>query len=244
MIAARSRSCSARDDMLERERLLAAERRCTQLCHAATAGGLVGGVLARQAGCDRGVDGAGVEDGVQGWRSRHRRPGVCEEGGRGVEALVKRTTPKGEYVVGDGDEGGTQRCGDPDRGDAEGAGGRSTGRRICTGAPGKPERFVRPVRWMVALLDGEVVPVSLAARRRGNDAWASRAARRCAGGDRCARRSMRRSWWLRMSSRMWRSGGRRFARRWIRVTRTVRSALARGRGAGGYGDAPDGVAER
>ena len=24
---------------------------------------------------------------------------------------------------------------------------------------GKPERFVRPVRWMVALLDGEVVPV-------------------------------------------------------------------------------------
>jgi glycyl-tRNA synthetase beta chain len=25
--------------------------------------------------------------------------------------------------------------------------------------PGKPERFVRPVRWMVALLDGEVVPV-------------------------------------------------------------------------------------
>jgi glycyl-tRNA synthetase beta chain len=25
--------------------------------------------------------------------------------------------------------------------------------------PGKPERFVRPVRWMVALLDGEIVPI-------------------------------------------------------------------------------------
>ncbi len=27
--------------------------------------------------------------------------------------------------------------------------------------PGKPERFVRPVRWMVALLGSEVVPVEL-----------------------------------------------------------------------------------
>ncbi len=25
--------------------------------------------------------------------------------------------------------------------------------------PGKPERFVRPVRWLVALLDGEIVPI-------------------------------------------------------------------------------------
>ena len=25
--------------------------------------------------------------------------------------------------------------------------------------PGKPERFVRPVRWLVALLDGEIVPL-------------------------------------------------------------------------------------
>ncbi len=34
---------------------------------------------------------------------------------------------------------------------------------------GKPERFVRPVRWMVALLDGEVVPLEFAGIRAGQD---------------------------------------------------------------------------
>ncbi len=33
----------------------------------------------------------------------------------------------------------------------------------------KPERFVRPVRWMVALLDGEVVPVEFAGIRAGQE---------------------------------------------------------------------------
>ena len=33
---------------------------------------------------------------------------------------------------------------------------------------GKPERFVRPVRWMVALLDGEVIPLEFAGIKAGN----------------------------------------------------------------------------
>ncbi len=33
--------------------------------------------------------------------------------------------------------------------------------------PGKPERFVRPVRWMVALLGSEVVPVSFGGYEAG-----------------------------------------------------------------------------
>src|SRR5262249_19752997 len=33
---------------------------------------------------------------------------------------------------------------------------------------GKPERFVRPVRWIVALLDNEIVPLEFAAIRAGN----------------------------------------------------------------------------
>jgi glycyl-tRNA synthetase beta chain len=33
---------------------------------------------------------------------------------------------------------------------------------------GKPERFVRPVRWIVALLDGEVIPVEFGGIRAGN----------------------------------------------------------------------------
>src|SRR5579864_1132214 len=33
---------------------------------------------------------------------------------------------------------------------------------------GKPERFVRPVRWIVALLDGEIVPLEFAGIKAGN----------------------------------------------------------------------------
>ena len=39
---------------------------------------------------------------------------------------------------------------------------------------GKPERFVRPVRWMLALLGGDVVPVSFGGDDAGTcDLWAS-----------------------------------------------------------------------
>lgn len=34
---------------------------------------------------------------------------------------------------------------------------------------GKPERFVRPIRWIVALLDGEVIPVEFAGIKAGNE---------------------------------------------------------------------------
>ncbi len=34
---------------------------------------------------------------------------------------------------------------------------------------GKPERFVRPVRWLVALLDAEILPVEIAGIRAGNE---------------------------------------------------------------------------
>src|SRR5439155_3770784 len=33
---------------------------------------------------------------------------------------------------------------------------------------GKPERFVRPVRWMIALLDGEIIPLEFGGIRAGN----------------------------------------------------------------------------
>src|SRR5207248_4587743 len=33
---------------------------------------------------------------------------------------------------------------------------------------GKPERFVRPVRWIVAMLDGEIIPLEFAGIKAGN----------------------------------------------------------------------------
>jgi len=40
--------------------------------------------------------------------------------------------------------------------------------------PGKPERFVRPVRWLVAMLDSEIVPLEFAGIRAGNQSYGHR----------------------------------------------------------------------
>ncbi|HTB97299.1 MAG TPA: glycine--tRNA ligase subunit beta [Terracidiphilus sp.] len=85
----------------------------------------------------------------------------AKKAGVAVSALAKVTTPKGEYV------GATVK-----------RPGRSAVELLATELPkevlgiywaknmywraGKPERFVRPVRWVVALLDGAVVPLEIA----------------------------------------------------------------------------------
>ena len=81
-------------------------------------------------------------------------------------ALEKITTPKGEYLAAT-----VRRRAAPPAKSLPSRCPRkspeSTGRRTCIGAASKPERFVRPVRWLVALLDGEVVPVEFAGINAG-----------------------------------------------------------------------------
>ena len=82
----------------------------------------------------------------------------AKKAGVGVDALAKHTTPKGEYV-----SATVTRAG---RSAAEilveklpAELGKIYWAKNMYWRPGKPERFVRPVRWMVALLDSAVVPV-------------------------------------------------------------------------------------
>ncbi len=82
---------------------------------------------------------------------------------------------------------------------------------------GKPERFVRPVRWVVALLDAAVVPLEIAGIAAGNASRGHRSAawRPLRGSDLWRRATQkccaRHLWWW-----MWPSAGIRFARRWMR----------------------------
>src|SRR5260370_15128791 len=92
----------------------------------------------------------------------------AKKAGVPVAKLDRITTPKGEYVA----ARVTRK-------------GRSTVDLIAELLPkeiagiywpknmywraGKPERFVRPVRWIVALLDGEVVPLEFAGIRAGRE---------------------------------------------------------------------------
>jgi len=91
----------------------------------------------------------------------------AKKAGVEVSALERVTTAKGEYV------GATVK-----------RAGRSAGEILAGELPkevlalywaknmywraGKPERFVRPVRWVVALLDSAVVPVEIAGIAAGN----------------------------------------------------------------------------
>ena len=120
---------------------------------------------------------------------------------------------------------------------------RSTGRRTMYWRPLKPERFVRPVRWMVALLDHAILTVEFAGVRAANLTWGHRIlhgdtpvtidhpddyvgvleAAEGDGGCEAAATPHPQGAGSGDAERAWRP-------------------LARGRGAGGDGDAPDGVA--
>ncbi len=91
----------------------------------------------------------------------------AKKAGVAVAALEKVTTPKGEYV------GATVK-----------REGRAAAELLAAELPkevlglywaknmywraGKPERFVRPVRWVVAMLDGAVIPLEIAGIEAGN----------------------------------------------------------------------------
>jgi glycyl-tRNA synthetase beta chain len=97
----------------------------------------------------------------------------ARKAGVAVEALVKQTTPKGEYV-----SATVTRSG---RSAAEILAEQLPGQlskiywaKNMYWRPGKPERFVRPVRWMVALLDGAVVPVEFGGKLAGNFTYGHR----------------------------------------------------------------------
>ena len=91
----------------------------------------------------------------------------AKKAGVDVGKLEKVTTPKGEYLAATV----TKK-------------GRTAAEVLAEGLPkeiaaiywaknmywrsGKPERFVRPVRWIVALLDGQVVPLEFAGIRAGH----------------------------------------------------------------------------
>ncbi|HEY3989996.1 MAG TPA: glycine--tRNA ligase subunit beta [Acidobacteriaceae bacterium] len=97
----------------------------------------------------------------------------AKKAGVAVEALMKQTTPKGEYV-----SATVTRTG---RSAAEilaeklpGELGEIYWAKSMYWRPGKPEHFVRPVRWMVALLDAAVVPVEFGGKVAGNVTYGHR----------------------------------------------------------------------
>ncbi len=154
-------------DLLARERLLAAEAKVTTYSTPRRLAVLVEGVLAAQADTEEQLTGPSWKVAFKDGEATAAAEAFAKKAGVAGTALEKGTTAKGEYA------GGTVK--------RQGV----SATQLLTGElpkevlgiywaknmywrRGKPERFVRPVRWVVAMLDAAVVPLEIAGIAAGN----------------------------------------------------------------------------
>jgi glycyl-tRNA synthetase beta chain len=155
------------NDLLARERLLADGSKLTTYSTPRRLAVLVEGVEAGQADTEEKMTGPSWKVAFKDGVPTKAAEAFAKKAGVAVDALEKVTNTKGEYV------GVTVK-----------RQGRKTAELLAAELPkeslglywaknmywraGKPERFVRPVRWIVALLDSSVVPLEIAGIQAGN----------------------------------------------------------------------------
>ncbi len=148
-------------DLLTRERLLSDGAKVTTYSTPRRLAVLVQGMLTAQADTEEQMTGPSWKIAFKEGTATPAAEAFAKKAGVAVSALEKVTTPKGEYV------GATVK-----------RAGRPAADLLAAELPkevlaiywaknmywraGKPERFVRPVRWIVAILDSAIVPVEIA----------------------------------------------------------------------------------
>src|SRR5580692_6374258 len=154
-------------ELLIRERLLGSNGKVTTYSTPRRLAVLVEDVFAAQADAEEKLTGPSWKVAFKDGAPTPAAEAFAKKAGVAVAELEKVTTPKGEYV------GATVK-----------REGRSAKELLAAELPkevlgiywaknmywraGKPERFVRPVRWVVALLDSSVVPLEIAGIAAGN----------------------------------------------------------------------------
>ncbi|MGA2351869.1 MAG: glycine--tRNA ligase subunit beta [Terracidiphilus sp.] len=149
------------NDLLTRERLLAPQAKVTTYSTPRRLAVLVEGVLTVQADSEEQLTGPSWKVAFKDGKPTAAAEAFAKKAGVEVTALEKVTNAKGEYV------GATVK-----------RQGRAASELLATELPkevlglywaknmywraGKPERFVRPIRWVVALLDAAIVPLEIA----------------------------------------------------------------------------------
>jgi glycyl-tRNA synthetase beta chain len=153
-------------ELLERERLVGHGVRAKSFSTPRRLAVLVSSVAERQEDASEQVTGPSVKVAFKDGAPTPAAVAFAKKASVEVEALQTVTTPKGEYLAATVVKAG-----------------RSAAEVIAAELPkeiagiywaknmywraGKPERFVRPVRWMVALLGGDVVPVEFGGKTAG-----------------------------------------------------------------------------
>ncbi len=154
-------------DLLTRERLFAPDAKITTYSTPRRLAVLAEGVLAKQADTEEQLTGPPWSVAFKDGEPTPAAQAFAKKAGVTVAELKKVETPKGEYV------GATMK-----------RAGQTAQEILAAELPkevlaiywaknmywrtGKPERFVRPVRWVVALMDAAVVPLEIAGIAAGN----------------------------------------------------------------------------
>jgi glycyl-tRNA synthetase beta chain len=159
--------------LLGRQRLLEAVHTITSYSTPRRLAVRVLGVLAQQLDLEEELTGpswkAAFPDGQPGPAAQ----AFAKKTGVPVTALKKITTPKGEYA-----SATVQRQGQRAEKVLSAELGKEIGAlswpKTMYWRPNKPERFVRPLRWLLCLLDENVVPLEFAGIRAGNVSYGHR----------------------------------------------------------------------
>jgi glycyl-tRNA synthetase beta chain len=169
MIAAAEAELARRvGDLLTRERLLTAGAKVASYSTPRRLAVVVEGVLASQADTHDQLTGPSWKIAFKDGAPTPAAEAFARKAGVPVTALQKVTNPKGEYV---GATVKRQGVAAPQVLAAElpkEVAGLYWAKNMYWRA-GKPERFVRPIRWVVALLDSAIVPLEIAGILAGNN---------------------------------------------------------------------------
>ncbi len=160
-------------DLLQRERLLDDGHEVDSFSTPRRLAVLVHGVRERQADTEEDLLGPPVKAAYRDGKPTVAAEVFAKKAGVTVDALRTITNAKGEYLAATAKRAG-----------------RSFAEVIAAELPkeiaaiywaknmywrpGKPERFVRPVQWLLALLDGEIVPLEWAGRTAGRVTYGHR----------------------------------------------------------------------
>jgi glycyl-tRNA synthetase beta chain len=154
--------------MLERERLIAAGAQSKSFSTPRRLAVWAGGVATQQEDVSEELLGPSVKVAFKDGKPGPAAVAFAKKAGVAVEALKTVDTPKGEYVAATAVKAGRQAAEAIAEELPKELAGIYWAKNMYWRA-GKPERFVRPVRWMLALLDSDVVPVSFAGKTAGNE---------------------------------------------------------------------------
>jgi glycyl-tRNA synthetase beta chain len=153
--------------MLERERLVAAGVACRSFSTPRRLAVWVSEVAARQEDVAEEVVGPGVKIAYKDGKPGPAAMAFAKKAGVAVEALKVVTTAKGEYLAATAVKAGRAAAEVIAEEMPKELAGIYWAKNMVWRA-GRPERFVRPVRWLLALLDDAVVPVEFGGKTAGN----------------------------------------------------------------------------